>query len=301
MKTSANSVLSRIENKAKLLSPKQRELADHILRDYKQAAFMTATVLGASAGVSESTVIRLATTLGYSGFPEFQAALQEIIQSELTTLDRFPAIVPEDNDTLYSRVFEAEAEIINRALKGMNPRAFDQAVDLLFGASKVLIIGLQASSCLASYAGYSLGKIRPEVFTLSQWNENAYTFVQNLGKDGVAWIFAFPRYPRRTLSLAEHFDKAGVEIIGFADSPLSPLAAFADPLFTVPLRYISFIDPYAAVMCLINSLILGVAQRDRQRTCDFLGQFEEFAVQTEIFAAPNTESVPGFHEFDDLN
>lgn len=49
---------------------------------------MTASKLGETVGVSESTVVRFATELGYDGYPKLQKAMQEMIRNKLTSVQR---------------------------------------------------------------------------------------------------------------------------------------------------------------------------------------------------------------------
>lgn len=49
---------------------------------------MTASKLGNAVGVSESTVVRFATELGYDGYPKLQHAMQEMIREKLTSVQR---------------------------------------------------------------------------------------------------------------------------------------------------------------------------------------------------------------------
>ena len=86
-----DSLLTRIESLMPKLSKGQKLIANYIQTEYGKAAFMTAARLGETVGVSESTVVRFATELGYSGYPAMQKALQEIIRGKLTSVQRIQA------------------------------------------------------------------------------------------------------------------------------------------------------------------------------------------------------------------
>ena len=84
-----NSQLSdRIKMKSATFSKGQRLIAKYIEEHSDKVAFMTASRLGATVGVSESTVVRFATEIGYSGYPALQQAMQEMIRSKLTSVQR---------------------------------------------------------------------------------------------------------------------------------------------------------------------------------------------------------------------
>ena len=84
-----NSQLSeRIRQHSAGFSKGQRMIARYIEEHSDQVAFMTASRLGQTVGVSESTVVRFATEIGYSGYPALQQAMQEMIRSKMTSVQR---------------------------------------------------------------------------------------------------------------------------------------------------------------------------------------------------------------------
>ena len=69
-------MIDRLNMSGKRLSKGQRRIVEYIADHYDKAVYMTASRLGESVGVSESTVVRFATALGYEGYPQLQSALQ---------------------------------------------------------------------------------------------------------------------------------------------------------------------------------------------------------------------------------
>ena len=56
-----------LEDKKSNASKSHRKIADFILTHYEKAAYLTAAKLGESVGISESTVVRFASELGFEG------------------------------------------------------------------------------------------------------------------------------------------------------------------------------------------------------------------------------------------
>ena len=84
-------ILTRIQNEIHAFSKGQKKIASYILTNYDKAAFMTASRLGKTVEVSESTVVRFAVELGYAGYPEMQKTLQELVRNKLTSVQRIAA------------------------------------------------------------------------------------------------------------------------------------------------------------------------------------------------------------------
>ena len=76
-------ILSIIQTNMNTFSKGQKRIGRFILDSYDKAAFMTASKLGKTVNVSESTVVRFAAELGYDGYPAMQKALQEMIRNKL--------------------------------------------------------------------------------------------------------------------------------------------------------------------------------------------------------------------------
>ena len=86
--TGKNELLEIIEERYDGMSKSQKKLADYIRSSYEKAVFMTAARLGDVVGVSESTVVRFASGLGYKGYPQFQKALVELVSNRLNFIQR---------------------------------------------------------------------------------------------------------------------------------------------------------------------------------------------------------------------
>ncbi len=88
MNGNTNDLTSRINECYGSLSKGQKILATYITDNYDKAVFLTAAKMGQVVGVSESTVVRFATHLGYKGYPEFQKALEEMVRTKIDSLQR---------------------------------------------------------------------------------------------------------------------------------------------------------------------------------------------------------------------
>lgn len=73
----------KIQEKYDDLTPSFRKLADFMLQNQLDVAFMTATELANRLDVDAATVVRFAQELGYTGFRELSKEIQEVVRSEL--------------------------------------------------------------------------------------------------------------------------------------------------------------------------------------------------------------------------
>lgn len=268
-------ILSSIHNRLPSFSKGQRRIANYIIEEYDKAAFMTASILGKTAQVSESTVVRFAMALGYEGYPEMQEALQEMVLNRLTAVQRMEVseIRIAERDVL-STVLQGDAERIRATLDSLNREAFDGAIDAMLSARRVYLLGMRSSSALAVFFGYYLRYILDDVRLLSSGGETFDELVQISPEDAFLAI-SYPRYSAMTVRALEHCHASGVRTIALTDSSASPLAENADYLLCARSDMVSVVDSLTAPMSLINALLVTLAGKRKGQTAATFNKLEE--------------------------
>lgn len=159
--------MTKIQTNLSKFSKGQRLIARYITEHYDKAAFMTANRLGATVGVSESTVVRFATELGYDGYPHLQKALQEMIRNRLTAVQRME--VAEDrigNRNILESVLTADVEKIRMTMDELDHLAFEKSASCITKAKRIYILGVRSSSALASFMGFYFTLLFGNVYVL---------------------------------------------------------------------------------------------------------------------------------------
>lgn len=261
-----NDLINKIQSELPGFSKGQKQIARYILEHYDKAAFMTASRLGMTVGVSESTVVRFATELGYNGYPHLQRALQEMIRNKLTSVQRMEV----SSDRMGGRdvlqtVLHADMDMIRQTLDELDREAFQGAVDALIGAKRIYILGVRSSSALSNFLGFYFNLLFENV-RLVHTNSVSEIFEQMLriGPGDVVFGVSFPRYSKRTLSAMQYARDRGARVIALTDSRLSPLARVADHLLLARSDMASFVDSLVAPLSVVNALIaaVGMSRRD---------------------------------------
>lgn len=151
----SKNVLQTIRSRTDSFSRGQKRIADYILMNYDKAAFMTAGHLGRKAQVSESTVVRFASQLGYDGYPNMQRALQELVRGKLTSLQRIQVSRDQmqEQDVL-TGVMQRDMNSIHDIIEELDRDEFERVVDKLLHAKHIYILGVRSSSFLAGYLNF---------------------------------------------------------------------------------------------------------------------------------------------------
>ena len=286
-----NDLITKIQSELPGFSKGQKQIARFILEHYDKAAFMTASRLGVTVGVSESTVVRFATELGYDGYPHLQRALQEMIRNKLTSVQRMEVAGDRmgGRDVLQT-VLHADTDMIRVTLDEIDRDAFQGAVDALMGAKRIYILGVRSSSALASFLGFYFNLLFANV-TLVHTNSVSEIFEQVLrvGPGDVLFGISFPRYSKRTLSAMKYARDRGARVIALTDSQLSPLARVADHVLLARSDMASFVDSLVAPLSVINALIVAVGMSRRDEIEQTFNKLERIWEEYDVYEKPEDD------------
>ena len=237
-------ILAVIQERAATFSKGQRKIANFILESYDKAAFMTASRLGKKVGVSESTVVRFASELGYDGYPDMQRSLQKMIRNRLTTVQRIEVTNDRLGDQdLLSMVLQSDIEKIRQTLEELDRDNFERAVDAIVSAKKIYIIGVRSSAAIAAFLHFYCNLIFDSVVLVSANTvSEIFESLLRVGEGDVVIGVSFPRYSSRTVQAMSFARDRGATTVAITDSEASPLAPISRYSLMARSDMASFVD-----------------------------------------------------------
>lgn len=275
---------SKINDRYGKMSKGQKLLSNYILENYDKAAFLTAASMGTIVGVSESTVVRFASFLGYSGYPEFQRAMESMVQDKLNTAGTAEVTNGEiKRNGVLASVLAADAEKIKSTMDTIDEAAFDMAVDTLLEAKRIYVVGIRTCAPLASFLSFYLNLLFDNVINL-QTSSASELFEQmiRIDEDDCIVGISFPRYSIRTLKAMEFANSRRAKVITITDSIHSPMNMYSSCNLIAQSDMISVVDSLVAPLSVINALIVALCkkkQSDIANTMDLLDSiWEEYQV-----------------------
>ncbi len=243
----------------------QKLIAQYILEHYDKAAFMTAAKLGVTVGVSESTVVRFASELGFEGYPQLQRSLQELIRNRLTSVQRMEVTNDQLGEgNILHKVLNLDIEKIRRTMEKISVEDFEQAVDTIVNAKNIYILGVRSASALSGFMSFYFNQIFESV-RLVNTTSTSEMFEQIMRiREGDVFIgITFPRYSKRTVNAATFAKQSGAKVIAITDSEISPIAEISDHLLLARSDMASFVDSLVAPLSMINALIVAIGIRKK--------------------------------------
>lgn len=259
-------ILTVIQENMASFSKGQKRIANYILESYDKAAFMTASKLGKTVNVSESTVVRFASELGYDGYPSMQKSLQKMIRNRLTSVQRIEVSYDRigDQDVLTS-VLQSDIEKIRMTLEEVDHQSFDNAVDAIVKARKIYIIGMRSAASIATFLHFYFNLIFDNVVMVTATTASeVYEKLIKIGEEDVVIGVSFPRYSSSTVRAMRFARDQGATTIAITDSEASPLAHIC--AFTLKARsdMASFVDSLVAPLSLVNALLVAVSRKKEE-------------------------------------
>ncbi|MEG0546287.1 MAG: MurR/RpiR family transcriptional regulator [Oscillospiraceae bacterium] len=277
--------LSKLGEQVKHLSKGHKKIAVYITENYDKAAFMTASTLGIKVGVSESTVVRFATELGFKGYPELQKELQQMIKSKLTAVQRMEVSenLIGDGDIL-GRVLMSDIELIRETAEKTSVEDFKLAVNAINKAKKIYILGVRSSAALASFLAFYFNLVFESVI-LVDTSSASEMFEQmfRIDKDDICIAISFPRYSKQTVNALKFISDRGATVISITDTIESPIAPYSKYILVAKSDMASVVDSLVAPLSLINALIVGVTLSRRDEVYNNFNKLESIWDEYQVY------------------
>ncbi len=282
-----------LEDKKSNASKSHRKIADFILTHYEKAAYLTAAKLGESVGISESTVVRFASELGFEGYPDFQRALQEAMRNRLTAVQRIAVTLDRLKDgEVLRKVLQNDIEHITKTLEQTTDTAFNAAVDSIISAKHIYIMGIRSSAALASFMGYYFKLMLPNVTIVETGSRSElYEQLMRLDSKDLLIGISFPRYSKQTVNALAYARAKGADSIAITDSKDSPIAENAANVLLAKSDMVSFVDSLVAPLSLINALIVAVSIKNYDTVAGNFKALEEIWEEYDVYEKSERQSM----------
>ena len=290
-----NELILRIEEKYAKMSKGQRRLADYVCNNYDKAVFLTAARLGETVGVSESTVVRFAIQLGYSGYPGFQKALEELVRNKLNSIQRMEVTYGRISQSeILETVLNSDIEKIKQTLSVIDHKAFNLAIDTILGAKRIYVIGIRSCAPLASFLGFYLNLICDDVTAVST-NSSSEIFEQliRIGEEDVIIGISFPRYSMRTLKALEFASNRKAKVITLTDSIHSPMNLYSSCNLIARSDMASIVDSLVAPLSVVNALVVALCMKKQKEVVSTLEMLEEIWDEYQVYSGDELDKVSG--------
>ncbi len=297
-----NELLQKLDEKYTRLSKGQKKLADYIRQEYDKAAFLTAAKMGEVVGVSESTVVRFAMTLGYKGYPEFQKALEELVRTKLNSIQRMEVTYGRiSQGEILASVLQSDIDKIKLTMGSVDQEAFEVSVDTILNARRIYVIGIRSCAPLASFLSYYLHLICEDVTLVNSINySEIFEQLIRIDKEDVVIGISFPRYSMRTLKALEFASNRSAKVITLTDSVHSPINLYSSCNLIARSDMASIVDSLVAPLSVVNALVVALCMKKQNEVVATLETLEQIWDEYEVYSKDELNMVTDKVEFHHL-
>lgn len=266
------------------MSKSQRKIADYILKNPHSVPFITGAKLAKLTGVSESTVVRFATFLGYDGYNDLQQQLAISAEKQLNTVERLQmsrSLYSETEKTIYD-VFNSDINNMKQTMKNLNIDDLENAANYILNAKNIFIVANRSAVSLGTFLQYYLDIIFGKS-ELIQTREQAFDRIYNVDERDVVIGISYARYTKSTLEVVSYAKERQAKIIALTDQLNSPITTYADVSLFASSKMPSFLDSFVAPLSLINTLITYIGTHKQINIDERLENFENIWDYYDIF------------------
>lgn len=270
-------IIELMRERYEKMSKSHKKIATYIMDNYDQAVFMTAAQLGKEVEISESTVVRFASGLGFEGYPEFQHALEGWVKGQWNNVAKVGMKYGKSTQSeILTSVLNADIEKIGHTLQNVDVNAFEAAVDIILEAKHVYVIGLRSCEPLADFLSFYLTMIRGDVIMVRTTSvTELFEQMIRIDENDVVIGISFPRYSMRTLKAMEFANDRNAKVIAITDSVHSPMNLYSSCNLCARSDMVSIVDSLVAPLSLINALVVALCLRKPDQVTENLKELEK--------------------------
>jgi len=276
------SALRALEDKIENFTPLQRKVADYILKHPTEAAFLTIEQLAGLTGVSVATIMRLAYSIGYTGYSQFQKEMQEVLRDRVSPPNRLEANVKKlGKNKLLIDCAKLQIENIRKTVEFLSEENIDQAFKLIFEAQKIYVIGVRGSFAVASYLNEGLNRLGVDCEVIVPDTGRIQAVMARLQPAELVIAISLPRYSKRTVEIVRVAKNRKAKILSITDGYSSPLALMSDVFLGCAFESLAFHHSEIGALFVADFLVTGVAVKNSAKTKKQLEEIERVVGEIE--------------------
>lgn len=258
-------VLATLRGLLPNLSPSEARVASQAIDDPAGTAAATIGELARRCKTSETTVIRLCRSIGFSGYPEFRLALAGAAASSSDEEYLSGDILPDDTTVqVIRKVTGADSQAIIDTAQHVSVESLEQAALAIGSAPRIDLFGAGASAFVAADFQYKLHRIG----MISHCFADPHSSISSaalLGAGDVAIGLSHSGSTKDTLRYLEMARDSGATTVAITNHPRAPIVRRADITVTTAARETTFrsgaMASRIAQLTLVDVLFVLVARQ----------------------------------------
>lgn len=264
--------IEKITEQFTTLSQAQQKVAHYLLENTEEVIMYTAQKIAEAAQVSEATVHRLAQNIGYGSFAEMKQDIHIFNRNDYRAVNNLRTSTAIQQDSWLEKHFMLEADNIMQTSQNITSELIHQAAKSLLNANHIWVAGWRMGLTVTAYMQFVLKYMLGNCQLIPQGEAAEYTTYFKQGD--TLFVSSYPRYCKKTLTIAEMARKKGMDIIAITDSQVAPICQYADIAFFAKRKSKSFLDSYTAAVSVCNAIVNEIAYIGKEQVMNNIQAME---------------------------
>lgn len=249
------------------LSKSQKLIADSILENWEEIAFFTPKEFGKKLGISETTVIRFAQSLGYPSFSQLRSHCQELLRDKHTPAEKMSQTVKKIQAANLSleHLLTEEVENLKNGIAKVSSEEFYKAVNAIEKARRIYIIGQGVSESLCKFLEFRFRRMQMDAHALISGGRAFFENLLLLNDQDVLIGIGFFRCSKDILRAFDYATREHIPTIALTHNTVSELAIKATVVLVSDRGPVALLNSLVVPMAILNALVLYIAERDEKK------------------------------------
>jgi DNA-binding MurR/RpiR family transcriptional regulator len=271
--SAAPGAIKKLEAAYPSLSPRLRKAARYVQKHSTEVALYPLREVATAAGVSPTTMVRLATDLGFSTYNAFRNAFRDNIvrtgaERYADDASRALANAPDGFETVYTQARQKLSGSLDSMFATISAADVARAGAVLHSAQRIYIVGMRSMYSATFYFDYVLRAFDRKSVLIEDRMGMLIDEIGEISARDVLLVVSFEPYVIGAVKAVEYAARAGAPIIAITDSNLSPVAVRANQVLVVPTASVSFYQSLAPTMALLETILAYMLKKAGKKAVD---------------------------------
>ncbi len=254
----------KLAETAQTMPNKARRVTEYLLSNMREASYLSIGAIADKLHVSKAQLVRVAHILGFEGYAELKAALQDAVLEQINPSALLTRAQRSDS-TVEESIYRAELANIEDTMKQISDKDTDYFCDLLSKAENIYCVGWGISSLVVEMLQLRLIVMGLKATLFRRGGLSLWEQMRCVKKGDVVITCELPSYTVEVSEAVAIAKENGAKIITISDSPAAPVCRSANLSFFVsassPTFGSSIIGPLFLTHILTSSLAIMLGDK----------------------------------------
>jgi DNA-binding MurR/RpiR family transcriptional regulator len=266
------------------LTKSERVIADFLRQNQDEAAFLSAGEIATRLNLSEATMVRFARTLGFSSYPAMRTVLQETFRRRVTHSVRLRGHLDDLRAAgdIFERLVASEIDYLTQALETVDRKSLRQAVEFLCARNRIFVFGVGPSISLVELMEIRLRRFGRQVISLTTAGQEILEPLLMLTENDLLFVICFFDISAALQLVLDYAKEVKCPVIMLTDSLGSIIGEKVDVVLAARRGPMAEFHSLVVPMTIINTLLLAIANEDREQVGANLGRLDQLRERLKI-------------------